>query len=97
MPQTFDNLFQATRFFFDILSRKVFFCWSEFWWSTSTRFIIETFNTPLFPLLDPCSNCVSIDLRDLGHFFDLHPLFAAQKTMRTDPGSGGRIMFHDFC
>src|SRR5262249_45187150 len=51
----------------------------------------------LFPFLDPCSNRVSINLIYLRNFFDLHPLGAEPNTVRTDPGSGGRIMFHDFC
>ena len=46
--------------------------------------------------MHPCSHCVSINLIYLRDFFDLHPLCAEQNTVRTDPGSGGRIMFHDF-
>src|SRR5205807_3260528 len=92
-----ENLFQTTWLFFDILPRKVLFCRSELAWSATPRLIIETCNTMLFPFLDPCSNRVSINLIYLRDFFDPHPLCAEQNPVRPDPGSGYRIMFHDFC
>src|SRR5947209_12815311 len=63
----------------------------------SRKLLIETRNTTLFPFLDPCSNRVSINLIYLRDFFDPHPLCAEQNPVRPDPGSGYRIMFHDFC
>src|SRR5207247_3747446 len=76
---------------------KVFCSRSELWWSATPVLIIETHNTTLFPFLDPCSNRVSINLIYLRDFFDPHPLCAEQNPVRPDPGSGYRIMFHDFC
>src|SRR5207302_7148869 len=90
-------MFQTTWIFFDILPRKVFFFRSELGWSATPGLIIETRNTTLFPFLDPCSNRVSINLIYLRDFFDPHPLCAEQNPVRPDPGSGYRIMFHDFC
>src|SRR5215510_532999 len=90
-------MFQTTWLFFDILLRKVFFFQRELGGSATPGFIIETRNTMMFPFLDPCSHCVSINLIYLRDFFDLHPLCAEQNPVRTDPGSGGRIMVHDFC
>src|SRR5712671_6991709 len=90
-------MFQTTWIFFDILPRKVFFFQGELGWPATPGLIIETRNASLFPFLDPCRHGVSINLIYLRDFFDLHLLCAEQNTVRTDPGSGGRIIFHDFC
>src|SRR5262249_50285328 len=65
--------------------------------ATRWNMSIKRHSPPAGRFVHPCSHCVSINLIYLRDFFDLHPLCAEQDPVRTDPGSGCRIMVHDFC
>src|SRR6266704_2233918 len=85
--ESLDNIFEGTRFFFDILLSKLFFSGIQCWWSSATRLIMQTLVTPFFPFLDPCRNGISVNVIYLGNGFDRYALTTQQKTMGTHTSS----------
>jgi hypothetical protein len=94
---TCPNLLQTTGLFCALGPRQVWCCQSERGWSATPRLLIETGHTMRCPLRDPGSHRGSSNLIDLRHGFDRHPLGAEPNTVRTEPGSGGRLRLHDVC
>lgn len=97
VAQTCHHLVPTTGLFLARWPRQVLFCRRERGWSAPPGLRIETRHPTLCPVLAPWRPRVSITLRELRDCFDPQPLCAAQHPVRPHPGSGERLLLHDFC